>query len=344
MQQHQAQPIPIGHGSEGYPMMMAPPSPGRTPQPGGFAASLEQRLQLSLSLSPRLDASLKNLIATSLEQRRLALDAGMLQEDMTRNYTCCGLALMDLHALVDHFEEAHVVVVDPNNGLNFGGGFELADDMDLDGEPQSDRFNQQPTAFDPHTSVLVQRAASADARSAPYPQPLFAHKLQQRYSESECASPTLLFSPSATPSPAPSRPPSPGLSIDSGGTVTMADASFPPRRSSKTSMMAGSDHYSGYDGPVRPKPFRCPKDGCNKSYKQANGLKYHLQHGQCNFAPIDPNADECKPYLCQVGCGKRFKNMSGLRYHYLHSAQHGQTGLALLEAGQLPVPQYPTSS
>jgi len=33
------------------------------------------------------------------------------------------------------------------------------------------------------------------------------------------------------------------------------------------------------------KPFRCPKPNCNKSYKQANGLKYHLTHGSCNFAP-----------------------------------------------------------
>src|SRR6202030_3394347 len=33
------------------------------------------------------------------------------------------------------------------------------------------------------------------------------------------------------------------------------------------------------------KPFRCPKPNCNKSYKQVNGLKYHMTHGSCNFAP-----------------------------------------------------------
>lgn len=85
-------------------------------------------------------------------------------------------------------------------------------------------------------------------------------------------------------------------------------------------------------GVGRPKPFRCPKPGCNKSYKQANGLKYHITHGQCNFAPKDPNSDDLKPYSCQVGCNKRFKNMSGLRYHYLHSDEHGKAGLALLQA------------
>jgi transcription factor SFP1 len=34
-----------------------------------------------------------------------------------------------------------------------------------------------------------------------------------------------------------------------------------------------------------PKPFRCPKPNCSKSYKQANGLKYHMTHGSCSFAP-----------------------------------------------------------
>ena len=29
------------------------------------------------------------------------------------NYTCCGLPLNDLHALLDHFEESHVYVLDP---------------------------------------------------------------------------------------------------------------------------------------------------------------------------------------------------------------------------------------
>lgn len=33
------------------------------------------------------------------------------------------------------------------------------------------------------------------------------------------------------------------------------------------------------------KPFKCPKPNCNKSYKQANGLKYHITHGSCSFAP-----------------------------------------------------------
>jgi transcription factor SFP1 len=92
------------------------------------------------------------------------------------------------------------------------------------------------------------------------------------------------------------------------------------------------------------KPFKCPTKGCNKSYKQANGLKYHITHGQCNFLPRDPSLDglndaeadqKSRPYACQVGsCTRRYKNMNGLRYHYQHSGAHGAAGLALLASGQ----------
>ncbi|KAJ1328391.1 hypothetical protein BSLG_010123 [Batrachochytrium salamandrivorans] len=37
--------------------------------------------------------------------------------------------------------------------------------------------------------------------------------------------------------------------------------------------------------------YKCPKKFCSKQYKNANGLKYHLRHGNCEYeatsAPID---------------------------------------------------------
>lgn len=101
------------------------------------------------------------------------------------------------------------------------------------------------------------------------------------------------------------------------------------------------------------KPFKCPKPNCNKSYKQANGLKYHMTHGSCNFAPpkdlehlqallaskrsqkseegeplseselreVEKEAERrLRPYACGVGdCQRRYKNMNGLReYLPLH--------------------------
>jgi len=95
------------------------------------------------------------------------------------------------------------------------------------------------------------------------------------------------------------------------------------------------------------KPFKCPKPGCMKSYKQANGLKYHLTHGQCLYTPSaellalseeglsEREAErKLRPFCCQVPpCQRRYKNMNGLRYHYQHSGEHGGVGLALLASG-----------
>ncbi|KAI9439311.1 hypothetical protein H4582DRAFT_1948408 [Lactarius indigo] len=55
-------------------------------------------------------------ISSSIESDRgsllNALSAMEREEELCRNYTCCGLNLQDLHALVEHFEECHVVVLD----------------------------------------------------------------------------------------------------------------------------------------------------------------------------------------------------------------------------------------
>lgn len=108
------------------------------------------------------------------------------------------------------------------------------------------------------------------------------------------------------------------------------------------------------DGGV-PKPFHCPVIGCEKAYKNQNGLKYHkgvsktrpslpltstncLQHGHNTqtlkdnnngtFSIVDPETldpypgtlgmEKSKPYRCE-SCGKRYKNLNGLKYHKNHS-------------------------
>jgi transcription factor SFP1 len=107
--------------------------------------------------------------------------------------------------------------------------------------------------------------------------------------------------------------------------------------------------------PEEVKPFRCPVIGCEKAYKNQNGLKYHkqvssrsfvsnatvlthLQHGHQNqqlkenedgtFSIVDPltsipypgtvGMEKEKPYRCEM-CGKRYKNLNGLKYHRAHS-------------------------
>jgi transcription factor SFP1 len=104
-------------------------------------------------------------------------------------------------------------------------------------------------------------------------------------------------------------------------------------------MMAGEEH----------KPFRCPVIGCEKAYKNQNGLKYvshvtksgqiltceryHKTHGHQTqqlhengdgtFSIVNPETsapypgtlgmEKEKPYKCEV-CGKRYKNLNGLKY------------------------------
>lgn len=86
------------------------------------------------------------------------------------------------------------------------------------------------------------------------------------------------------------------------------------------------------------KPFKCPVIGCDKTYKNQNGLKYHRQHGHQGqnlrenpdgtISIIDPDSncpyldnaalEKDKPYRCEV-CGKRYKNLNGLKYHRGHT-------------------------
>ncbi|EPE24229.1 C2H2 and C2HC zinc finger [Glarea lozoyensis ATCC 20868] len=93
-------------------------------------------------------------------------------------------------------------------------------------------------------------------------------------------------------------------------------------------MMAAEEH----------KPFKCPVVGCEKAYKNQNGLKYHKTHGHQTqqlhdnadgtFSIVNPETstpypgtlgmEKEKPYKCEV-CGKRYKNLNGLKYHKQHS-------------------------
>ncbi len=109
------------------------------------------------------------------------------------------------------------------------------------------------------------------------------------------------------------------------------------------------------DDPDVPKPFHCPVIGCEKAYKNQNGLKYHksvgdsfqqyeeiytdkAKHGHNaqrlvanengTYSILNPETlrpypgtlgmEIQKPHFCSV-CGKRYKNPNGLKYHKGHS-------------------------
>ncbi|KAF9112534.1 hypothetical protein BGX27_003213 [Mortierella sp. AM989] len=83
------------------------------------------------------------------------------------------------------------------------------------------------------------------------------------------------------------------------------------------------------------KPYRCQVSGCDKAYKNPNGLKYHNQHGHCSASGLaDSEGPESKPYMCTfMDCGKRYKNLNGLKYHIEHSHPNLTAALKAHQAG-----------
>lgn len=301
-----------------------------------------------------------------------------------RNYTCCGIALPDLHALVEHFESCHVEILlgpydadapSPDDGTP---AFD-ADDMELSEPSPSPPATPalHASAFDPiriislngdpdrapaflrappqyHSSYSSLAGANGTGQPHPAPSAFNAYAGYSDYSSNlpgtdpspsapdaqkenaaagtaraaaaaapgQCLPPALLFSLSATPSPlntpASSRTGSPTLSP-----APFFDAPPPPPPAPPHAPLPLHPHRAPRAPLTLAKPFRCPKPGCNKSYKQQNGLKYHLSHGQCNFAPRDPEVEKLseaerdkrlRPFVCKVGaeCNRRYKNMNGL--------------------------------
>ncbi|KAF9143165.1 hypothetical protein BGX30_001193 [Mortierella sp. GBA39] len=98
------------------------------------------------------------------------------------------------------------------------------------------------------------------------------------------------------------------------------------KREEIVSMMEsiGRSGSSGAD-----KPYRCSVDGCDKAYKNPNGLKYHHQHGHCSVPGSgEDDKSNVKPYRCTfLDCGKCYKNLNGLKYHIEHSHPNLATAL-----------------
>ncbi len=219
-------------------------------------------------------------------------------------------------------------------------------------QTQHDSFSSF-SAYSEYGAVTSPLQASQEVTSASSSQP---------GSPYSCVPPTLLYSPSSiTPAntPSSSRVASPDaaqgqtqasyhpLSAQASTSASASSSTSPsptstPRASTTLSRPASSLLLS--------KPFRCPKANCNKSYKQANGLKYHMTHGSCNFAPpkdlealqallaekgvvvngndrsgvqitegelreVEREAERrLRPFACGIGdCQRRYKNMNGLR-------------------------------
>ncbi|KAF7986780.1 hypothetical protein HWV62_20386 [Athelia sp. TMB] len=156
-----------------------------------------------------------------------------------------------------------------------------------------DMFNQY-SGYSDYSSCMPGTVPSPPA----YDDQAHSHSASEPGSPSGCVPPALLYSsndntPVSTPDS--SRLPSPTTSGPSyfntspGGstsqTSSQSTASVPKPDPSNATPRASTTLSRPASSLLLSKPFRCPKPNCNKSYKQANGLKYHMTHGSCNFAP-----------------------------------------------------------
>lgn len=260
-----------------------------------------------------------------------------LEADYCKDYLCCGQLLPTLHDLLRHYEEAHITLLPPhepnahlinthrnrNNINNIHNVMEtvLTNDVFLNNHHHT-QAAQQGSLHLPASHFNIQLQTINLGLMAQTISPLLAINQPEQtqlqvQAQVEGVAPQL-----ANPQQAGSA-----------------------RRNGDRSMNDGDSMY--IDDPARHlyvmeneeyKPFKCPVIGCEKTYKNQNGLKYHRLHGHQNqtlkenddgtFSIIDPESntpyldgagmEKDKPYRCEV-CGKRYKNLNGLKYHRGHT-------------------------
>ncbi|KZT18129.1 hypothetical protein NEOLEDRAFT_218157 [Neolentinus lepideus HHB14362 ss-1] len=155
-----------------------------------------------------------------------------LEREFCTNFTCCGRSLSDLHELVDHFEESHVLLVGP--------------------EPTHPRYH-------PYKPQVV-------SYPNPSPSPASPDHCAILHAQSDC----------------------PGGDTNVLG-LELDQVALPPRAFTVPAVTTGKSRGGKVERrrerAKRERGFRCPKDGCTKSYLNPNGLKYHLEKGTCVFEP-----------------------------------------------------------
>jgi len=247
-----------------------------------------------------------------------------LEHHFCRDFSCCGQVLGDLHDLLEHYEECHV-------------RFEEDDRMGLDAV-------ENPQAMD---DVIV----NEDLNVTRVMTPLLGMK-RMNLGENEDSQP---ICPSAITNMVEhdhkrqrSVPPeSPRLTIDTMNLPTSFSAVSTPTALGEDFLSraglveAGSPlaTFAPQDA-IASKPYRCSVPGCDKAYKNPNGLKYHNLHGHHGTDGTDTDKNLQRPFQCSIGsCRKRYKNLNGLKYHveHFHLA-------ALSSPLNTVVPQTPDSS
>ncbi|ORY96492.1 hypothetical protein BCR43DRAFT_491791 [Syncephalastrum racemosum] len=279
-----------------------------------------------------------------------AFESRELEATFCKDFSCCGLVLSDLHELLQHYEECHVRLEDDESNLyddessfwspqlssaasSVTGGSEPSSPISSDEESSfssdvlkkraaaylSDLYNSNTTlsplslSHPPSPTESSQSTSSVSSASSqeevPEEEPTKKQQKKRSYGQFSSNTPSALdlLTQSAAKK----------LALASGNngdlpTPILTDEDFLAQAGA---LLASANTNANAD-----KPYKCNVPGCQKAYKNPNGLKYHNQHGHCDLISDESENIASKPYQCTIGdCGKRYKNLNGLKYHIEHS-------------------------
>ncbi|KAI5948997.1 SFP1 [Candida theae] len=287
-----------------------------------------------------------------------------LEADYCKDYNCCGELLPTLHDLLRHYEEAHISASPPvdttqnllNNNRNRNNynnihnvmetvsttdvflnnhhnqGIDITKGYDNGGNYQFNSTTDTQLLQQQNQNQNQNQNQSQSQSQSQNPQQRNHNHLQHQQLEQQQGSNLQQNQQQSQ-------------SQFGNGQQTNQQSPLSPSQGEDTAMQIDDDDVY-IDDPARHlymmeeenKPFKCPVIGCDKTYKNQNGLKYHRAHGHQGqslrenpdgtISIIDPESntpyldnsalEKDKPYRCEV-CGKRYKNLNGLKYHRGHT-------------------------
>lgn len=254
-------------------------------------------------------------IKSSFESREL-------EATFCRDFACCGLVLQDLHDLLQHYEECHVRLEDEEGSFydDSESGWTSSSSSVASSAPSSPILGD-----DDAISALKKKAAAylsdlyntSSANTAFTLNDSLEETIEETELEPKKAGKKRTYSQFSSPKSALDL-----LTQSAAKKIALASGDLPTPLLTDEDFLAqaGALLASTNTNMNADKPYKCPVSGCDKAYKNPNGLKYHNQHGHCNMGNEDIDGIASKPYQCTIGdCGKRYKNLNGLKYHIEHS-------------------------
>ncbi|KAI8365201.1 uncharacterized protein BYT42DRAFT_589144 [Radiomyces spectabilis] len=246
-----------------------------------------------------------------------------LEISFCKDFICCGRSLLDLHDLLQHYEEYHVH--DERDSLLYarhGSSPQLYEEGHLYDNVHRTMHREVPPVAT-HISNLDLTALEN--------LPLYLETIDDTEENISPPEISLSSSRSTSNSSSPSlssmedvkAAPEVGIGLhlvqaagmaEKGKTISFTrfmDDIIYPMQFLLTRSILDMETSSG-------RPYKCKVPGCDKTYKNANGLKYHKNHGHC-LEKLQNNLS--RPYVCHFSshCYKRYKNLNGLKYHIQHA-------------------------